>query len=186
MRIRPIVAALLSGSIIIAGLGGCSNQNGEVAQSVNGSQSIEEVQSQINGETSSWGTFTSIFVPEGMNLTGGSSLDPDNPNLFWLQNEENEAHYMVVQIVSDKETAEKSIETTREANDSAEDVEFDIGEVHWKGVKYLYGGICDCFQVYAESEGKTILAAGAWFHVESEDVQAVLGGLSTSTSPEQK
>ena len=128
----------------------------------------------INGSEASWQKLT-VFVPEGMDLVGGSALDSSDPNTAWIQRRGDELSYFLVNIV-EKDKVETTIKTTKELN-SGEDIEFDVGKLHWKGVKYKYAGVSDCFQVYSEVNGKTVLVSGSRFAYDSAEAKAVLASI---------
>ena len=129
---------------------------------------------QIDGSEETWQKLT-VLVPNGMELVGGSALDASDPNTAWIQRRGDELSYFLVTIV-EKERIDATIKTTKELN-SGEDIAFDAGQLHWKGVKYKYAGVSDCFQVYAEVNGKTMLVSGSRFASDSAEAKAVLASI---------
>lgn len=128
-------------------------------------------QLNVSGSEATWQELT-VFVPDGMELVGGSALDASDPNTAWIQRKGDELSYFLINIVS-KERIETTIKTTKDLN-SGEDIEFDAGNLHWKGVKYKYAGVSDCFQVYAEVDGHSVLVSGSRFAYDSAEAKAVL------------
>ena len=138
----------------------CSGNNDDGGEQLN-----------ISGSEASWQKLT-VFIPDGMELVGGSALDASDPKTAWVQRRGDELSYFLINIVS-MEKIDTTIKTTKELN-SGEDIEFDAGKLHWKGVKYKYAGIADCFQVYADVNGSSVLVSGSRFAHDSAEANALL------------
>ncbi|MBR5949785.1 MAG: hypothetical protein IKZ82_14255 [Clostridia bacterium] len=162
-QLIPLIIALCFAAVF-ASLSACS-----CGKNDDGSPQI-----LIDGKESAWQKLT-VFVPDGMDLVGGSALDSSDPNTAWIQRRGDEMSYFLVNIVSN-DRIEATIKTTKELN-LGDDVEFDAGKFHWKGVKYKYAGVSDCFQVFAEVNGKTVLVSGSKFAHDSSHAMAVLGSI---------
>ena len=168
--LKKLLALALACAALFA-LCACGSGEGGSGESENGGASVK-------GETQEWGNIT-VFVPEGNSLLGGSQLDAETPDSAWILLDENNTHYYKFDIV-EKETAENSVATTKEVNadsEGAKDFTIEAGGVTWTGFAYVYGGSCDCFQLYGEVGGKCLLVGAAWHAYDSDETAAVLGSI---------
>ena len=113
---------------------------------------------QIEGKDASWNAFR-LFVPEGMELVGGSALDASDPNTVWVQKKNDTLSYFLITVVTE-DVAKESIKTKKEIN-SASDVTIKAGNIEWKGIEFKYAGLADNFDVYATVNGRTEMVSGS-------------------------
>lgn len=132
----------------------------------------------VKGSVQTWGNI-SVFVPEGMTLTGGSLIDHDDPDALWIQLDENPMHYFLVNIVT-QDVAISGVDTTKEMNSDTKDVTLDLGGNTWTGVTYKYAGMSDCFQMWAPMNGKIALVQAAWYAYDGAEAKAVLQSIKLS------
>ena len=163
---KPVVLLGLVFVLLLGMLAGCSDSSTPAAAEA------------VKGSVQTWGNI-SIFVPEGMTLSGGSLIDPEDPDSLWIQLDENQMHYFLVNIV-DEETAVSSVDATKEMNDGAADVSVTIGSITWKGAAYKYAGMTDCFQMWASVNGKIALVQAAWYAYDGAEAKAVLESIKLS------
>ena len=133
----------------------------------------------VKGSTQEWGNL-SLFVPDGYSLIGGSLIDAEDPDSAWILLDSDNTHYFLIVIVEDKEDAVGSLEMTKEANEAnggAGDVTMNAGGAAWTGYAYKYNST-DCFELYAEVNGKWVTVSGAFNAYNSDVTLAVLGGLT--------
>lgn len=172
------LALVLAAVLMLGTLAACGGNGGTSQAASSEAESSQEASSQaapvVSGEEQTWGNFT-LLVPEGMTLKGGSLIDPESEDSLTLTLDENEAHYIMMDVVA-AETAEASIDATKEMNEGSEDVTLSAG-ADWKGCAYKYAGMMDCFQLYAAVGGKTVMVRSAWFAYDDDTVQAVLSSL---------
>ncbi len=138
----------------------------------------EDPKQEVKGEEKTWGNIT-VFIPEGMQLTGGSLIDKESKNDLSIQLTENLSHYYNVSIV-EEETAINSVAGTKEINEGASDVSFTAGENTWTGVAYKYASTTDCFQVYSTINGKVVLITAGWNAYDSAETNAILASIKVA------
>jgi hypothetical protein len=54
------------------------------------------------GTTGTWGIYAEFFIPEGMKLTGGSQIDKEDQNAFWIQKEDNAMNYYLFGVSTEE------------------------------------------------------------------------------------
>lgn len=135
-------------------------------------------QDRVEGSVQTWGNI-SVFVPNGMTLSGGSLTNHDDPDALMVQLDENQMHYFLVTVM-DREDAEDSVKITKEMNSDAKDITMKVGDTTWTGVNYKFAGTSDCFELWALIDGKVALVQAAWYTCDSAEAKAVLESIKLS------
>lgn len=130
-----------------------------------------------NGKTESWGIYEEVFVPEGMKLTTGDTIDSQNENAVWVSKTDNAMNYLYF-VLSTEEQSKKDIAATIEVNGkyNPEEVAIKVGNLVWKGIGYNYLGT-DVAQMYAKIGDKVINVRMAGFAYNSDYSAAVLSSI---------
>lgn len=132
----------------------------------------------IRGEVKECGNI-SVFVPEGSSLESGSLIVENDPDSVWILLDSNRLHYYLIGVVDGRETAEGNLAATQEtnaANGGEGPVTVDVNGVTWTGYAYKYSD-ADCFQLYAEIDGKWIMVSAAYHAYNSDETVKVLGSI---------
>jgi len=130
------------------------------------------------GTTGTWGIYAEFFIPEGMKLTGGSQIDKEDQNAFWIQKEDNAMNYYLFGV-STEEQSKKDVESTKEYNKDSnpQDITLKAGSIDWTGVTYKYGGTTDMVQMYAKIGDKVITVRIGGFAYDADTTKAILSSI---------
>lgn len=126
---------------------------------------------EVNGTEKTWNRIT-VFVPEGMELTGSADGSTDK-DIVYVQDSSENAKYFLITLCTEQ-SAKDDVEAAKKAF-SGEDVQFKAGKNEWTGVKYKLAGEADCFNLYANINGQTVLVTGSRYAHDSAEAKAVLG-----------
>ena len=132
---------------------------------------------KIKGTTGSWGIYSEILVPDGMNLTTGTTTNAEDENAVWVKKADNAMNYFYF-VLSTEEQSQKDIAATLQVNDkyTPEEVSVKTGDIEWKGVGYSYLG-SDVAQMYATIGDKVINVRMTGFAYNSDYAKAILGAI---------
>ena len=154
-------------------------KDGDTGSAGDASVSTEAKPEAAQGTTSSYGSFSEIFIPAGLKLVEGSQIDKEDQDSFSLQDEGGDYKKYYMFSVMDEEAAKSGVESTKQINKDSnpQDVSFTVGDVTWTGVTYKYGGDLDVTQAYGKIGDKCVNAMFSGFAYDSDTTKAVLGGL---------
>jgi len=148
-------------------------------QTAAASTEATEVQTEAEpaGKMESWGDYTEILVPDGMELAGGSTIKKDDPKTVSLQTEGDYTNYYMFTIR--EKTFMSDAGKTKEINQdyNPQDVTLQVGDVTWTGVTYKYDGTLDCTQMFAQIDGKYVNVNISGNAYDSEKTKAVLASI---------
>ncbi|MBR4781766.1 MAG: hypothetical protein IK014_10470 [Lachnospiraceae bacterium] len=132
---------------------------------------------KIKGTTGSWGIYSEILVPDGMNLTTGTTTNAEDENAVWVKKADNAMNYFYF-VLSTEEQSRKDVAATIEKNQTynPEEVTLKAGDLEWKGVGYNYLG-SDVAQMYAVIGDKVINVRMAGFAYNSDYATVILGSI---------
>lgn len=156
-----------SSAVLSSAAESSSNEKSEASQAAN----------TADGET--WGNIT-VFVPDGMTLTGGNALDAENPDVLTIKKNDNELNYFLITASDDEDSAKSGIESTREFNEGAKDVSVDAGTT-WTGVTYEYFGT-PAFHIYGTVDGRVAVIQSFGFAADSDETMSVLGSIKLAAA----
>ena len=175
-RIKKSACAALS-ALLLLSLPSCGSKEEETtAEVVKETETTEAGTSSVSGKKESYGNFKSVFIPDGMKLTGGSLGGKDDPSTVWIQFKDNDARYYRLSI-EDEETCKNSVTQTKDVNPGAKEVSITAGGTKWTGAAYRYNDMMDCFQIYGKVGDKFILVSGGWYSYDDEKTSAILESL---------
>ena len=188
-----VLALILALVLAIGVLAACGDKKSDDDKTTSGSKDTKDAEkvdgtkeatdtepaetndTEIKGETETWGRYT-VFVPEGYALKGGDAFDENNEKSFNLNGDEGFFNYFMFNLYNE-DSAKMSVETTKESNEGAEDVEIEFGGVKWIGVAYESMDI-PCFSMYADfGNDEFVLVSGASNAYDSDLVNAVLSSI---------
>lgn len=164
-----------AGLMAALGLTACGKEEGASTDTAAATTTVT-TEKKVTGKTESYGNFSEVLIPEGMVLKAGKLDDHDDPNVFWIQRSDNEAHYYMVRI-EDEATCISSVTQTKDANKGAQDVNFTAGEMNWSGAAYKYNDVMDSFQIYGKQGERFILVSAGWHSVDEDVTKAILGSI---------
>ena len=147
------------------------------AESSDEKSEASQAANTADGET--WGNIT-VFVPDGMTLTGGNALDAKNPDVLTIKKNDNELNYFLITASDDEDSAKSGIESTREFNEGAKDVSVDAGTT-WTGVTYEYFGT-PAFHIYGTVDGRVAVIQSYGFAADSDETKSVLGSIKLAAA----
>ena len=133
--------------------------------------------SDVGGETKSFGKI-SVFLPEGMLLTGGSIFDSNDENELQITTPDEFVPYFLVSVKK-AETAEKDLASAKEKNGGSEIESFKTGKNVWHGVAYEYNGT-PCFLLIAQIKENTFEVMSEGYSHEDAVPYAVLSSLKNA------
>ena len=181
-KLLRLIALSISFTALAMTMVSCGNESG----STSGTSTAKETEKETEGTASeaspagkieTWGNLT-VFVPEGFSLTGGSLLSKEDQNSLWIQLDANKSIYYLISIVAE-DVAKNGVETTKEMNAEYDpvDVKFTTGSIEWTGVSYVYSGSTDCFYIYSNIDGKTVIVQAGWNTYDSEQTKTILASI---------
>ena len=142
------------------------------------STSATEVRTEApKGTTGTWGNYVEVLIPDGMKLTGGSQIDKDDPDSFWIQKTDNAIDYYLFGV-STEEQSKKDVASTKEFNKdrNPQDITLKTGDYDWTGVTYKYSDK-DVVQMYAKIGDKVINVRIGGFAYDSDTTKAILASI---------
>ena len=164
-------------------LTGCGDKKDETSGTTDDTPAVSETTEveTPDGTTESWGVYETIFIPDGMKLIGGSQLDKEDKNAFWIQENDNALNYYLFEV-SSEEQSKKDVEATKTYNKdyNPEDVTIKTGDYEWIGVAYKYDGYSgpmDVSQLYATIGNTVINVRIGGFAYDSDKSKAILASL---------
>ena len=175
-RIRKSAFLALS-ALLLLSLPACGSKEEETTAEVIKETVTTENAPSVPGKKESYGNYKTIFVPEGMKLSGGSLGGKEDPSTVWIQLKDNEARYYRLSI-EDEETCKTSVNQTKEVNQGAKEVTISAGSTTWTGAAYRYNDMMDCFQVYGKVGDKFVLVSAGWYSYDDDKTKAILESLS--------
>lgn len=165
------------------GFAGCGNSKSDNTDSAPAATTETQTETEAKteapkGTTGNWGNYEEVFIPDGMKIIGGSQIDKEDPNSFWIQREDNALNYYLFGV-STEEQCQKDVESTRNYNKESnpQDVTLKTGDYEWKGVSYKYGGTTDVSQIYAKIGDKVVMVRIGGFAYDDDSTKAILGSL---------
>ena len=148
-----IIAAMSAMTLASCG-GGKTTPAASTSAETSGSATVLETEEKINGSNEKWGSIT-VFVPDDMNLTGGTIFDKEDKNNLTISAKTGIAYYKISLVT--EEQAASDIAVTKNINEEydPEDIKFTVGSTEWKGVTYTASGT-ECTQIYGKINNKTV------------------------------
>lgn len=153
-KIKNIILSVLLVTVLVCSLAACGNDS-----------------DSVKGKTMTWGNMT-VFVPDGMTLTGGSITDSSDPNTLWLKVDNKPTNYFLISV-REEESAKLDIESTKEFNGGDDITAYSVKGTEWNGVTYDYNGE-PCVQMYGN--GFEIMSFG--FAYDSDVTAAIAASLA--------
>jgi|GEM_PF-6070028 hypothetical protein len=131
----------------------------------------------IKGETRDYGIFTGLFIPESMDFTAGTMIDPESEEGFRLADKDHPTNYIYFGTSTDPEW---DIDHSREMNAQydPQDISFELNGNTWQGIAYKYNGELDCFQIYTTIGDHVISVMSAGYPYDGALVKAVLASVN--------
>jgi len=176
MRNRSLIRTLLVTTGLLASLGLTACGKEEDASTDAAAATTVATENTVSGKTESYFNFASVLIPDGMKLVEGKLAGHEDPDAFWIQLSDNEAHYYMVRI-EDEETCVSSVKQTKEVNTGAKDVTVTAGDVTWTGAAYKYNDMMDCFQIYGKLGEQYVLVSAGWHSVDEAATKAILASI---------
>ena len=184
MKIKATV--IICALLLISCLTSCGNNTGDSVESEStainnvtssAKEAPESEAEKINGTTGSWGIYSEILVPDGMDLTTGTKANAQDENAVWVKMTDNAMHYFYF-ILSTKAQGQKDIASTIEINEkyAPEEITLKAGAHEWTGVSYKYQG-SEVAQMYAVIDDKVINVRMAGFAYDSDVATSILGSI---------
>ena len=177
MRNRSFFRTLLvtTGLLVSLGLTACGKDEDASTEAATGAAVTTEA--SVAGKTESYFNFASVLIPDGMKLVEGKLAGHEDPDAFWIQLSDNEAHYYMVRI-EDQETCVSSVKRSQLDNQGAKDVTVTAGDVTWTGVAYKYNdNMTDGFQIYGKLGEQYVLVSAGWHSVDEAATKAILSSI---------
>ena len=171
---------------------GCGDKKDGTTGASSDTQAVSTTTAEetVKGATESWGVYEEILVPEGMKLTGGTTIDKEDKNAVWVQKSNDAMSYFLFEV-SNEEQCKKDVEATKEYNKDSnpKDVTIKTGDYEWTGVAYKYDGYSgpmDISQMYAKVGNTVINVRIGGFAYDSDLSKSILASLKVKAIADEE
>ncbi|MBR4513724.1 MAG: hypothetical protein IKO61_02420 [Lachnospiraceae bacterium] len=171
---------------------GCGDKKDGTTGASSDTQAVSTTTAEetVKGATESWGVYEEILVPEGMKLTGGTTIDKEDKNAVWVQKSNDAMSYFLFEV-SNEEQCKKDVEATKEYNKDSnpKDVTIKTGDYEWTGVAYKYDGYSgpmDISQMYAKVGNTVINVRIGGFAYDSDLSKSILASLKVKVIADEE
>ena len=171
---------------------GCGDKKDGTTGASSDTQAVSTTTAEetVKGATESWGVYEEILVPEGMKLTGGTTIDKEDKNAVWVQKSNDAMSYFLFEV-SNEEQCKKDVQATKEYNKDSnpKDVTIKTGDYEWTGVAYKYDGYSgpmDISQMYAKVGNTVINVRIGGFAYDSDLSKSILASLKVKAIADEE
>lgn len=131
--------------------------------------------SHIHGKTMDYGIYTGLFIPDSMDFTAGTLVDPSSQEGFLLADRSDPTRTISFAPAVDAEAdLDERLETY--AADEPEEIAFELGENTWTGCFYKHNGL-DGFLLYTVNGSRTIMCESTGYPIDSAFVKEILASV---------